>query len=313
MRPMNDHQRFLAGLAAFVGVEGARSLNDAEKRQGMPGKTSIQEHLKLFDAALDCKVTGKGITRTEAGTRIEKDARRLLEELERDIRRATEHLKRLVQSDRPVGIAVSPTIWMWGATRDKLPLTSSIVGHPSAEFLIANSARVEKVVHDGLFEIGITASSDVTIRPSRSFVTEEFGKDKIFVLVPPDHPWSGRQHLKPEDLRDTPLITLDVSANARQIVDDAMFEAGFELATPIEEVATADLALKEAIRGKKPALVPELALGTPLGNAAEAQGFKSKRVKGLSLERSFVLIYPRSLRAEAQLTLEVLRGLRFTA
>jgi DNA-binding transcriptional LysR family regulator len=310
---MNDHQRFLASLHAFVGVEGLHTLAEADHRNGLPSKNAVDSHLKQFNELLGCDVTDSGVKRTEPGKRIEEDAKKLLKDLDQSIRRAQEHLKRLAQTDRPVGIAMSPTIWMWGATPDKLPLTNSLPGHPSAEFLVANSARVEKVVRDGLFEIGITASMHTGGPADDAYEAEPFGADEIVVVVPPGHEWAARRHLKAEDLGSTSLIALDITANARQIVDDAMFEAGFELAEPLEEAATAGLVLQEALRAKQPALVPELALGTVQGREAEEKGFKRKRVKDLELARSFVLIYqkPRMLRREAQATLEELRALEF--
>jgi DNA-binding transcriptional LysR family regulator len=307
---MDDQHWFIAGLHAFVGVDGLHSLKEADKRDGLPSKTSVDTRLKEFNKVLKCKVTGPGVKRTEAGKRIGDDAKEILKDLDQSIRRAHEHLKRLAQADRPVTIAMSPTIWMWGATPGKLPLTNSIPGHPSAEFLVANSARVEKVVRDGLFEIGITARSTIM---DDAYEVDDFGKDEIVVLVPPGHEWETRGSLKSADLSSTPVITLDITAHARQVVDAAMEEAGCKLAEPEEEAATAGLVLDVALRAKKPALVPELALLTPQGQEADDAGFRKKRVKDLELGRDFVLIYQNSkmLRKEARETLAELRGLQF--
>lgn len=307
---MDDQHWFIAGLYAFVGVEGLHSLKEADKRDGLPSKTSVDTHLKKFNKVLESDVISSGVKRTEAGKRIGADAKEVLEDLDQSIRRAHEHLKRLAQVDRPVAIAMSPTIWMWGASPGKLPLTNSIPGHPSAEFLIANSARVEKVVRDGLFEIGITARSTAT---DDAYEIDDFGRDEIVVLVPPGHEWETRASLKSEDLSATPVIILDITAHARQVVDAAMDEAGCKLAEPEEEAATAGLVLDAAVQTKKPALVPELALLTPQGEEALDAGFKRKRVKDLDLSRDFVLIYqnPKMLREEARQTLEELRGLSF--
>lgn len=310
---MDEDQRFLACLREFVGVEGLHSLSETSKRSGLPSRSSVDTHLKRFNELLDCEVTGAGVKRTAAGMRIEEDAKRLLKDLDQSIRRAHEHLKRLARTDRPVGIAMSPTIWMWCATPDKLPLTSSLPGHPSAEFLVANSARVEKVVQDGLFEIGIAASRHIREPEDGACHAEPFGKDEILVLVPPAHEWAARRQLKAADLSSTPLIVLDITANARQVVDAGMNRVGLELAEPLEEAATAGLVLQEARRSKQPALVSELVLSTRLGREAEEEGFKPKQVKDLKLVRSFVLIYhdPAMMRPEAQATLEELRALRF--
>jgi DNA-binding transcriptional LysR family regulator len=310
---MNNHQRFLAGLAAFVGVEGTHSLSDAEGRNGLPKRSSIATHLKQFNEILDCNVMGAGVKRTEAGKRIEEDAKRMLKDLDQSIRRAQEHLKRLAQTDRPVGIAMSPTIWSWAVPTERLPLVN--LNHPSAEFLVANSSRVEKVVRDGLFEIGITAGRRAGSSADAPYATETFAVDEIVVLVPPDHDWAKRMHLEAEDLSTTPVIALDVTANARQIVDSAMQEARLELAEPLEEAATAGLALEEAVRLNQPALLPKIVLETDQGRMAETQGFSRKHVKNLKLTRDVVLIYqrPPMLRAEAKKTVDALRDLLSSA
>jgi DNA-binding transcriptional LysR family regulator len=311
MRGMDEQLWFITGLHAFVRVEGLHSLDEAHKRNGLPARTTVGDHLKQFNDALGTDVTLTGVKRSEAGKRIEKDAKELLLDLEQRIRWAHEHLKRLARADRPVSIAMSPTVWMWGTGPGRLPLTNSLPGH-SAEFLVANSARVEKVVSDGLFEIGITAGAEVRASRDASFNVEPFADDEIVVLVPPDHEWSRRRHLKAQDLASTQLIALDITANARQVVDAAMREAELQLAEPLEEAATAGLVLEEALRAKAPALVPELALGAAQGAEAEEAGFVRKRVKDIDLSRSFALIYqePKMLRPEAQKTLDDLREMQ---
>jgi DNA-binding transcriptional LysR family regulator len=313
---MDDNNWFITGLYTFVGVEGLHTLDEAANHDGLPSRGSVSSHLKKFNEVLDCEVTEVGVKRSASGKRIEEEAKEILKDLDRSIRRAREHLMRLGQADRPVSIAMSPTVWMWGATPGKLPLTNALPGHPSAEFLVANSARVEKVVRDGLFEIGIAAAGEVAAPKDGAYDIEPFGVDEVVVLVPPEHEWTKRRGLKAEDLASTPLIALDITAHARQVVDAAMFDAGYELAEPFEEAATAGLVLEEALRdGKKPALVPELVLGTAQGREAEEAGFQRKRLKDLKLKRSFVLIYqkPKMLRPEAQKTIEELRSLRFPA
>lgn len=309
---MDENHWFITGLYTFVGVEGLHTLDEAANRNGLPSRGSVNSHLRKFNDVLESDVTEKGVKRSEAGKRIEAEAKEILKDLDQNIHRAREHLKRLAQADRPVTIAMSPTVWMWGAAPGKLPLTNAVPGHPSAEFLVANSARVEKVVRDGLFEIGIAASEEAVAAKNGHYDVEPFGADEVVVLAPLGHEWTKRRHLKAEDLASTRLIALDITAHARQVVDAAMFEAGEELAEPLEEAATAGLVLEEALRGKQPALVPEIALGTAQGREAIDAGFQPKRVKDLKLRRSFVLIYqkPKMLRPEAAQTLEELRALR---
>ncbi|HEX3804563.1 MAG TPA: LysR substrate-binding domain-containing protein [Solirubrobacteraceae bacterium] len=306
---MDEHHHFIAGLTAFVGVEGARSLADAEGRSGLPSKSSISTHLKQFNKLLGCDVTGAGVKYTDAGKRIQEEAKRLLEDLDQSFHRAHRHLQRVAQTSHPVGIAMSPTVWTWARTKSEMPLVQHVAGQPAAEFLLANSSRVQTVVREGLFEIGITLGACGTGLTEGPYDAESVGTDEIVVLVPPDHAWSAHQHVVAENLSSTPLIALDVSANAREVVDAAMEAVGLELAPPLEEAATAELALQEALAAGVPALVPEIVLSTDEGREAESKGFKRLRVNDLALTREFVLIYqaPNMLRPEAR---EILGALR---
>jgi hypothetical protein len=308
---MDQHFEFLKGLKAFVGVQGLHVLDEAGEREDLPARTTVDLHLKRFDEALESKVTESGVKRTDPGKRIESDATEIYRDLDQRIRWAHEHLKRLARTNRPVSIAMSPTVWMWGTEPGKLPLTNLLPGHASAEFLVANSARVEKVVQDGLFEIGITGGVKTRQTINEQFKVERFASDEIVVIAPPGHEWEGRRHLKAEDLAGIAVIALDITAHARQVADAAMRKHELQLAEPLEEVATADLVLQEAVRAKQPAMVPELALETAQGAAIEAKGFVRKRVKDLDLSRVFDLIYqPRMLRPEAAETLAELRALQ---
>jgi DNA-binding transcriptional LysR family regulator len=301
---LDEKLKFLESLRTFVQVEGMPTLKHAGESLDI-SKNTISTHLQTLNEMLECEVTTKGIAKTDAGDRIKVDARFLLDELEASLDSARTHLKRLAIPRFPVQVAMSPTIWMWGAEGELLPLTHSLPKGNAVEFLVANSDRVERAVADGWFELGITAR-----HPTRELhgklAHRPFCSDEIVLAVPPGHEWSDAEEVAAGELGETPVIMLDPTANARRVVDRALEREGLELAEPHEEVAMAVMAFDEARHSGVPALVSRLAFESPRGRAATKQGFSSCRVSGVDLSRDFLLVHRTALRDEAGAVMDVL-------
>jgi DNA-binding transcriptional LysR family regulator len=301
---MDEKLKFLEALRTFVRIEGIATLKQAGDSLDI-SKNTISAHLQTFNEMLECEVTAKGIAKTKAGDRIEADARRLLDELEASLDTARNHLKRLALPKYPVQVAMSPTIWMWGAEGELLPLTHSLPKANAVEFLVANSDRVEQAVVDGWFELGITAR-----HPSRELhgklTHRRFCSDEILLAVPPGHEWSEAEEIPAAELGVRPMIVLDPTGNARRVVDKALEREGLDLAEPHEEVAMTVVAFDEAHRSGVPAVVSRLAFESPRGRAAIEQGFSRCRIGGIDLSREFVVVHRGALREEAAAVMETL-------
>lgn len=304
---MEEKLKFLEYLRTFVGTEGMTTVDQAVQSLGS-SRNTIGNHLKAFNAMLGCEVTEKGVAKTKAGERIEPDAERMLAELEASLDAAKSHLRRLAQPSFPVQVALSPTIWMWGAEGQLLPLTHSLPKGNAVEFLVANSDRVERVVLDGWFEIGVIAH-DPSVELNPALERRVFCEDEILLAVPPGHEWSRRKEIPAAELTERGMIVLNPTANARRVVDHALAQESLELAEPHEEVAMAVVAFDEAAGAGVPALVSALAFESPRGRAAAKEGFSVCRVSGLDLSRRFHVIYRSALRPEATAVMETLSAL----
>jgi len=307
MFAMDERQKFLNHLRIFVGIEGMENLKQAANQLGI-SRNTLRSHLTNFNKMLECDMTIKGVKKTSAGERIAPEASHLLEEIEASLDAARTRLKRLARPQSPVQVAMSPTIWMWGAESELLPLTHTLPKLPrrnAVEFLVANSERVERAVSDGWFELGITAR-----HPSRKLhqrlAHRPFCSDEIVLAVPPQHDWSDAKHVAVDNLEDTQLIMLDTSTNARLVVDHALKDSGLELADPYEEVAMAAMAFDEVLNAGVPALVSRLAFESPQGRSASERGIHQCKVSGVDLSREFILVHEKRLREEADAVMKAL-------
>lgn len=304
---MEEKLKFLESLRTFVQIEGAANLDDAVKSIGM-SKGTIRTNLQRLNKMFEPDVIDRGVVKTPAGERISAEAKRSLEELEAGLDTARTRLKRLAYPRFPVQLAMSSTIWMWGVEAKLLPLTHSLSSPNAVELLVANSERVERAVAEGWFELGVTARHP-TRGLHRKLAHEQFCSDEIVLAVPPGHRWFDAKEVEADDLSDTPVITLDTTANARLVVDEAMEQGGLELAEPHEEVAMAVMAFEEVIDSGVPALVSALAFESPQGRLAAEQGIERRRVAGVDFSREFLLVYENRLRDEACAVKDVLGGL----
>jgi DNA-binding transcriptional LysR family regulator len=304
---MEEKLQFLESLRTYVKSAGATNLEEAEKLLGIHRNT-VRTHLQRLNHDLDCEIISSGVTKTEAGRRIEAEAKRLLDELEASLDASRIRLKRLASATSPVQVAMSSTIWMWGAEGELLPLTHSLTTRNAIEFLVANSERVERAVADGWFELGVTARQP-NGEVDRKLNHETFCDDEILLAVPPKHEWASRESVTAEELCEGSLITLDTTTNARRVVDREMERRGLQLADPHEEVAMAVMAFEEAISSGVPALVSGLAFESPRGRAAVDAGVRRCTIDGPGFKREFLLVYANRLREEAQTVKEVLANL----
>lgn len=307
---MEEKLGFLESLRTFVNIRGTGNLEEAAKALGVH-KNTVRSHLSRLSEQLGVDLIAAGVKRTEAGLRIDTEAGRLLDELEASLDAARIHLRRVAAAKFPVQLAMSSTIWMWGAEDELSPLTHSLSARNAIEFLVANSERVERAVADGWFELGVTARNP-NGQVNRKLTSQRFCTDEIVLALPPGHEWAKRRKLNLEDLAQIPLITLDSTSNARRIVDNAMEEKGLQMSEPHGEVAMAVMAFEETLSSGVPALISGLAFESPQGRAAVEAGVRRRSIDGADLSREFLLVHANRLRDEAREVRDVLADLSIT-
>ncbi|MHB1711764.1 MAG: LysR family transcriptional regulator [Acidimicrobiales bacterium] len=150
---------------------------------------------------------------------------------------------------------------------------------------VMNSASVSDAVMAGRADIGFIEGPVSGHSPVRSQVV---GGDRLVVVVSPDHPWARRRTpLPPKELAHTSLILREEGSGTRQVLEEAMREHGYEIASDLELGSTSAI-LGAARRGQGPAVISSLAVSDDI----DARRLVEVVLDGMNLERSFRAIWP---------------------
>src|SRR5881398_147670 len=91
--------------------------------------------------------------------------------------------------------------------------------HPelSVALSISDTNRVIEQVAERELELGIVGAAP----RHRGVVFEPFFRDEVILVVPPGHPFAGKQ-VSLEELRGEPLILMQEGAGVRQVIEDEL-------------------------------------------------------------------------------------------
>src|SRR5699024_399590 len=109
--------------------------------------------------------------------------------------------------------------------------------HPDVglDLAVLNSDDVVADVAAGRHDLGLV---ETTRLPSRvhSMVV---GRDELWVVVPPQHPWTQRsRRLTLAELARTPLALREPGSGTRRVLEDALAEHGLAAADPAAELSS---------------------------------------------------------------------------
>ncbi|MFE1207281.1 MULTISPECIES: LysR family transcriptional regulator [Streptomyces] len=150
---------------------------------------------------------------------------------------------------------------------------------------VTNSEHVRELLHDGAVEMGFVESPRAPVGLSRRVVA----RDRLIVVVVPDHPWARRRKpLHVRELAATPIVVRERGSGTRETLDHALRRAGAEEARPLLELGSAAAVRGSVIAGAGPAVLSELAVG---GDLAEGR-LVPVEVEGVDLRRSLRAVWP---------------------
>lgn len=273
----------LAELRAFCVAVDLGSLGKAARLLQV-SQPALSKRLRALEALSGSRLlerSTRGVVPTEAGRRLYEAARRLLVEAE-----AVEALMDGLGADQaPVRLAASPTMAEVVLPPILVELESQHDRHLSIELSIANSDAVRRLVLEGRAELGVVATTGE--RSGENGLCESpFHQDEVVVAVPEGHPWAALGEIDLAEFATTRMIMRDPGASSRRIVSDALEPHGLSLAPPLAEIGSTAAAIATAVSEGSPALLSSLAL-----TAAGGERLVSRRVAGLNLERSFVVVH----------------------
>ena len=233
----------LRQLEVFIRVVEAKSFSRGARALGLTQST-VSEHVRLLESEVGIRLLdrlGRETVPTRAGELLLGYAKRILA-LSAEARQALDHFQGQVSGTLVVGGSTIPGEYVLpplvGRFREKFPQVS-ITLH------IADSRGIADLVLDGRVEVGVIGA-----RPEhRSLDAVELMADELVVVVPPGHPWFGRQQVTIEELRAEPLIVREPGSGSRQVLETALVQAGIglEAMRVVAEMGSTS-AIKQAVR-----------------------------------------------------------------
>lgn len=186
---------------------------------------------RLFDRV------GRGIELTQAGRSFLPEARAVLARAEQ-AERALADLSGLRCGT--LGVMASQTIASYWLPHR---LASFRRHYPDIRIglQVGNTAQVAAAVHAGTAELGFVEGHvedpDLEVRP--------VARDRLVVLVGPDHPWAARDGIEPRDLPDSAWVLREPGSGTRSVFEAAVKRAGI----PVHSLPVAlELPTNEAVR-----------------------------------------------------------------
>jgi DNA-binding transcriptional LysR family regulator len=264
-------------LAAFCAVVDRRSFSQAAERLGVT-QPAVSLQVRSLEARLGTQLldrSGRRVEPTEAGERLYRRARRILqleEQLLDDLAGADGET---LTGTLALGASTGP-----GAHLVPLLLCEFQLEHPDLRVALSiwdTQAVIERVA-ERTVELGVVGAA----RRHRSLAFEPLGSDQIVLAVPPGHPAAGGE-LSVEDLRAETLVVMQEGAGVRQVVEEELRRAGLRLRGLESKL---ELGLQESVKSavaagygvtfiSRTAIEGELAAGTLA--AARVEGLEPSR------------------------------------
>ncbi|WP_067539109.1 LysR family transcriptional regulator [Nocardia crassostreae] len=277
----------LAALDLLLSVIELGSLGRAAKAHAIsqPSASSRIRYLEQLVGVPVLERTTLGSRPTAAGSLIAEWARDVVDAAAR-LDAGIDTLR--AQRDSRLRVAASQTIaeylfpkWLMGL-RARVPDTSIALES-------GNSAEVARAVLDGRAGIGFVESPQVP----RDLESHIVARDRLVVVVPPEHKWARRPEISIAELAATPLICRESGSGTRISFERAMTRELPDWRPNVVLELSSTTAIKTAVAGGiGPAVLSSLAVANEL-----AEGLLvSPHVMGLDLDRALRAIWPKGQR-----------------
>ena len=277
MVPRLPHLETFAEAAA-VGIFAA-----AARRLGITQAT-VSQRVQQLEARLNAPLFRReagGVALTDAGRRLHAYARRILD----------------LAAEAWAAVTREPTV----VTGDLLLAASSVPGqyllppalaafrrtHPGVRvrLSVSDTLRVLAEVEGGHVHLGVVGGRD---GGGDNLEFRRFAGDELVIVVPPDHPWAGRDRVTPAELAAQPLVHREPGSATRACLERAL--AGCAAGPTV----AAELGSGEAVKAAVVAGMGVAVLSRHAVLAEVAAGrLMALRVEGLPLTRDFYVVRDR--------------------
>lgn len=289
-------------LEAFCRVVELKSFSRAAEALRLTQPT-VSGHVQTLEGELDLKLLdrlGREVVPTKAGEVLYGYAVKILR-LRDEAAQAMGSLKGDLRGRLEIGASTIPGTYI-------LPphLKTFAARYPevSVAIRIGDSQAVAREVMEREVEVGVVGA-----RPqSAKLISEPLARDELVLVVPPDHPWAGRESVEIGELKGQPFVMREEGSGTRKRFEQALREVGV---SPGEITCVAEFETNEAI---KEAVASNLGVAVISNLAVASEHAKSRLralpLKGTSLQRTFYVIRRRGahLSPASEAFLEFLRS-----
>jgi len=266
-------------LAAFCAVVEKKSFSQAAERLGVT-QPAVSLQIRALEKRLGTQLldrSGRRVEPTEAGTRLYRNAQRLLAVEEQLLDELSEDVG--LTGRLELGASTGP-----GGSVVPLVLCELQQGHPdvSVALTVSDTQRIVELVADRDVELGVVGFA----RRHRSVTFEPLFRDEVVLACPPKHRFAGRT-ITLDELREETLILMQDGAGVREAIEDELRTVGVRLR---DFDVRLELGLQESVRtaveaGFGVTFISRSAIEAPLA----ARTLSEARVKGMEPAREIFL------------------------
>ena len=266
-------------LAAFCAVVEKKSFSQAAERLGVT-QPAVSLQIRALEKRLGTQLldrSGRRVEPTEAGTRLYRNAQRLLAVEEQLLDELSEDVG--LTGRLELGASTGP-----GGSVVPLVLCELQQGHPdvSVALTVSDTQRIVELVADRDVELGVVGFA----RRHRSVTFEPLFRDEVVLACPPKHRFAGRT-ITLDELREETLILMQDGAGVREAIEDELRTVGVRLR---DFDVRLELGLQESVRtaveaGFGVTFISRSAIEAPL----VARTLSEARVKGMEPAREIFL------------------------
>jgi DNA-binding transcriptional LysR family regulator len=212
----------LEQLRVFVAVAERQHVTRAAEALNL-AQSAVSSAIAGLEARHEVKLfnrVGRGIELTQAGALFLAEARAVLARAES----AELVLSELGGLERgTLVVQASQTIASFWLPRHLVAFRRA---YPRIDIRlsIGNTAQVATAIHAGTAELGFV-EGEVT---DPVLVSRPVARDQMIVVVGPEHPWVGREHVTPGELADTEWVLREQGSGTRSAFEQAL--TGFGIA-----------------------------------------------------------------------------------
>jgi DNA-binding transcriptional LysR family regulator len=152
---------------------------------------------------------------------------------------------------------------------------------------VADSSAVLSAVEEGRVSLGLVGRPG----PAAWAESKPFARDRLVLVVPPDHRWLGQKRVTLAELKTEPLVLREPGSGSRACLEEAAQKQGLALADfHVSLELGSNEAIKEAVlRGAGVALLSAFAVNHDLENGR----LSSVAVADLEMARDFYVVTAR--------------------